>query len=69
MVVSLDPVSRAIVDVIRMNGYAVEITRPAETFRAVATHPNTEPHVATGDDLAATVCELAIKVGIDLEDG
>ena len=35
----------------------------------MATRPDGETHVGTGDDLAAAVCELAVKVGIELEDG
>ncbi len=69
MVLSLDRVSRAIVDVIRMNDYEVEITQDAEAYRAVATHPDGATHSADGPDLYLTVCALAEKAGIDLEDG
>ncbi len=36
MVVSLDSVSQAIVDVMEMNDYAVDVTQDAETYHAVA---------------------------------
>ncbi len=40
MLVSLDSVSQAIVDVIRMNDYAVAVTQEGETYHGVATHPD-----------------------------
>ncbi len=69
MVASLDTVSQAIVDVIRMNGYAVEVTEEGETYHAVATRADSESHVAKGPDLYVTICALAEKVGIELENG
>ena len=69
MLISLDAVSRAIVDVIRMNGYEVQVARHGEMYDAVATRADSERHVAKGPDLYLTICALAEKVGIDLEDG
>ena len=69
MLISLDTVSRAIVHVVRMNGYEVEIARDGELYRAVATGANSERHVAKGPHLYLTICALAEKVGIELEDG
>lgn len=69
MLVSLDPVSQAIVDVVRMNGYEVEVARHGEMYRAVATRRDSESHVAKGPDLYLTICALAEETGIDLEDG
>lgn len=69
MHITLDPVSEAIVHVMRMNDYGVDISQEAETFHAVATHPDGERHAAEGADLYPTICALAEKAGIDLEDG
>ncbi len=69
MLIPLDTVSRAIVHVIRMNGYEVEIAQDGEMYDAVATGANSESHVAKGPDLYLTICALAEKVGIELEDG
>ncbi len=69
MLVSLDPVSQAIVHVMRMNDYAVDVTQEGETYHAVATHPDGERYAAEGAELYPTICALAEKVGIDLEDG
>lgn len=69
MLVSLDPVSQAIVDVIGMDGYAVDVTQEGETYRAIATQPDGQTYAAEGTDVYLTVCALAEKVGIDLEHG
>ncbi len=69
MLVSLDPVSEAIVHVMRTNDYAVEVTQKGETYHTLATHPDGGTHSANGPDLYLTICALAEKVGIDLEDG
>ena len=66
MLVSLDSVSQAIVDVIRTNDYAVDVTQEGETYHAVATHRDGDTRSANGPDLYLTVCVLAEKVGIDL---
>lgn len=63
MLVSLVPVSEAIVHVMQMNGYAVEVTQEAETYHAIATHPDGGTHSAEGPDLYLTICALAEKVG------
>ncbi len=68
MVVSLDPVSEAIVHVMRTNDYAVDVTQEAETYHAVARHPDGRTHSADGPDLYLTIWALAEKAGIDLED-
>jgi len=69
MLVSLDSVSQAIVDVMEMSGYAVEVGRHGEMYCAVATHADGEKHAAEGADLYPTICALAEKVGVELEDG
>lgn len=69
MLVSLDSVSQAIVDVMGMSGYAVEIRQEGETYHAVATHRDGDTRSANGPDLYLTICALAEKIGIDLEDG
>ena len=66
MLVSLDPVSEAIVHVMRMNDYQVEVTQEGETYGATATHPDGERHAAEGADLYLTICALAEKVGVEL---
>ena len=63
MLVSLDPVSEAIVHVMRMNDYAVDVTQEGETYHAVATHPDGDTHSADGPALYLTICALAEKVG------
>ena len=69
MVISLDSVSQAIVDVMEMSGYAVEVTRHGELYYAVATHRDGQKHAAEGAELYPMICALAEKVGIDLEGG
>ena len=68
MVISLDSVSQVIVDVVRMNGYEVEVARHGELYCAVAMHRDGEKHAADGPDLYPTICAFAEKIGIDLED-
>ena len=46
MLVSLDTVSEAIVHVMRMNDYAVDVTQDAGIYRAIATHPDGGTHSA-----------------------
>ena len=67
MLVSLDPVSEAIVHVMRTNDYAVDVTQEGETYHAVATHPDGGTHSADGPDLYLTICALAEKAGIEEE--
>ena len=67
--ISLDPVSRAVVGVIEMNDYVVDIEQVGESYRATAKHAEGEMHAAEDADLFRTICDLAEKVGIDLEDG
>lgn len=71
MLVSLDPVSAAIVDLIRSNGYDVAFSQTQDglTHYATARHPNGEQHKASGEDLYVAICELAELCGIELEDG
>ena len=59
MVVSLDSVSQAIVDVMEMSGYAVEVARHGEMYCAVATHRDGGTHSTDGRDLYLTICALA----------
>jgi hypothetical protein len=69
MLISLDAVSRAIVDVIRMNGYTVDVAQHGEMYHAVATRADCERLVAKGPDLYLTICAPAEEIGIELEDG
>ena len=59
MLVSLDTVSEAIVHVMRMNDYAVDVTQDAGIYRAIATHPDGGTYSPEGSDLYLTVCALA----------
>ncbi len=66
---SFDPVSRAALLVIKDLGYKVDVSREGETYKFTATHPDEDTQTAQGTDLLRTMCELAEKVGIELEDG
>ncbi len=65
----LDPAAQALVDAIRKRGWDFDITREGPLYFAVASRPSGVVNVATGQDLQATVLELARKVGADVEDG
>jgi transcriptional regulator with XRE-family HTH domain len=67
--VSLDPVSRALVDLMRANGYRVDIRQRGETYCVVAEHPTEAHQTAEGPDVHEVLCALAERCGIDLENG
>ncbi len=69
MTTRLDPVCRAIVDVIQMNDYVVDVKQVGETYRATAKHSGGETLTADGADLFRTICDLAEAAEIELEDG
>lgn len=66
---SFDPVSRAALQVIKDLGYTVDLSRDGETYKFTATHPTEGAQTSEGMDLLRTMCDLAEKVGIELEDG
>lgn len=66
---SFDPVSSAALHVIKDLGYTVEVSREDEAYKFTATHPADGTQTSQGTDLLRTICDLAEKVGIDLEDG
>ncbi len=65
----LDPVSRAALYVIKDLGYTVDLSREGGSYKFTATHPTEGTQTSQGTDLLRTICDLAEKVGIDLEDG
>ncbi len=67
--IPFDPVSKAAVHVIKQLGYTVDVSREGETYRCTATHPEEGNRSSVGSDLQRAICDLAEKVGIDLEDG
>lgn len=66
---SYDPVSRAALHVIKDLGYKVDVSREGETYKFTAIHPAEGTQTSQGTDLLRTICDLAEKVGIELEDG
>lgn len=67
--IPLGPVSKAVVDVIEMNEYVVDIEQDGEAYRTTAKHTDGTEHTAEGIDLFRAICDLAEDVGIDLKDG
>lgn len=63
------PVERAIVKVIQGCGYAVRIEELAGRRLLAEAAKGGERHVAEGDEPQRVLCELALKVGIELDDG
>ena len=66
---SFDPVSRAALHVIEQLGYTVDVSHEGETYKFTATHPAEDSRTSQGMDVLRTICDLAEKVGIELEDG
>ena len=69
MKVTLDPVCRAILDVIRLNDYTVHILREDEAYRLKARHRDGSVCSIEGTDIYRAVCDLAEQLGIKLDDG
>ena len=69
MPISLDPVSKAVVEVIQMNDYVVDVKQVGEAYRCTAKHRGGETLTADGADLFRTICDLAEAAEIELEDG
>lgn len=69
MLTNFDPTTSAVVWLMRQNGYKVEVVQDGETVRATATHPTEPPQNATGSDVYLTVCDLAERCGMELDDG
>lgn len=66
----MDTATKALIELVGDNGYRVEIGCTDGQPVVVAVDERTgERFVVRGDDLYETVCELAVQVGIALEDG
>jgi len=66
----VDPVTKCLIEVIGGAGFAVMLSydNGLPVIEAIA-HDTGERFIVRGDDLYATTVELALQVGIDLEDG
>ena len=65
-----DPVTNAVLDVIRDTGYTVRVCRLGGQFRVLATHRTSrETFVVTADSMYKAASLLAQKCGVELEDG
>ena len=67
---TMDAVTQALIETIGAAGFAVQLSASEGRHVVQAINVQTgEQFVVRGDDLYATVVELAGQVGIELEDG
>ena len=66
---TLDPTTRAVLEVIHQAGYATTVVKLDGIYHVTATDPAGERWWVSGDDPYQLACELAAQVGVDLADG
>ena len=65
---TLDPATRAVLEVIHQAGYTTTVVRLDGIYHVTAIDPAGERWRVSGDDPYETACELAAQVAIDLAD-